>query len=162
MKATGKRGFLPVFLTTASPALRTQPGAQWCVFSCSVIFDSLDPFAPLWTVSLSGFSAHGIFQARILERVAIFLLWGESSWPKDWTWISCVFCNAGRFFIHWASHWGMLGHTWCSLNICWWNLWISNTSLSKTSEKKVCLGKPERLWYGLWRRDIGRSGKASW
>ena len=37
---------------------------------------------------------HGISQARILEWVAISFIRG-SSWPRDWTWVSCI---AGRFF----------------------------------------------------------------
>ena len=45
-----------------------------------------------------GSSVHGILQARILEWVAIFFSW-ESSWPRDWTWVSCI---AGRFFTLWA------------------------------------------------------------
>ena len=36
-----------------------------------------------------GSSAHGIFQARILEWGDISYLKG-SSWPRDWTWVSCV------------------------------------------------------------------------
>ena len=40
------------------------------------------------------FSVHGIFQARILEWVAISFSRG-SSWPGDWTWVSFI---AGRFF----------------------------------------------------------------
>ena len=38
--------------------------------------------------SLLGSSIHGIFQARILEWVAISFSKG-SSWPRDWTWASC-------------------------------------------------------------------------
>ena len=49
-----------------------------------------------------GSSVHRISQARILEWVAVNLLWG-SSWPKDWTWVSHV---AGRSF---TSHKGT-GH----------------------------------------------------
>ena len=41
-----------------------------------------------------GFSIYGIFQARILEWVAI-LYFGGSSQPRDRT---CVSCIAGRFF----------------------------------------------------------------
>ena len=37
-----------------------------------------------------GFSLHGIFQARILECVAISSSRG-SSWPRDGTWVSCRF-----------------------------------------------------------------------
>ena len=49
--------------------------------------------------SSSGFSVHGILQARILEWVAIPFSRG-SSWPRDQTWISCI---AGRFLTIWTS-----------------------------------------------------------
>ena len=49
-----------------------------------------------------GSSVHGIFQARILEWVAISSSRG-SSWPRDWTHISCVSCTAGEFFTGWAT-----------------------------------------------------------
>ena len=39
-------------------------------------------------------SVHGIFQARILEWVAISFTRG-SSWPRDWSHVSCI---VGRFF----------------------------------------------------------------
>ena len=45
--------------------------------------------------SLPGSSVHGILQARMLEWVAMPSSRG-SSWPGDWTCISCV---AGGFFI---------------------------------------------------------------
>ena len=38
-----------------------------------------------------GSSVHGVFQTRILESVVISYSRG-SSWPKDWTHISCVSC----------------------------------------------------------------------
>ena len=44
-----------------------------------------------------GSSAHGIFQARILEWIAIPFSSG-SSWPRGWTHISCISCIAGEFF----------------------------------------------------------------
>ena len=44
--------------------------------------------------SRPGSSAFEIFQARILEWAAISCSRG-SSWPRDWTHISCI---AGRFF----------------------------------------------------------------
>ena len=49
--------------------------------------------------SPSGVSIHGIFQARILEWVAISFSRG-SSWPRDWTQVSCI---AGGFFTVWAT-----------------------------------------------------------
>ena len=49
--------------------------------------------------SLSGSSVHGIFQARILEWIAISFTRG-SSWPRAGTWVSQI---AGRFFTIWAT-----------------------------------------------------------
>ena len=43
-------------------------------------------------------SIHGILWAKILEWIAIPFSRG-SSWPRDWTWVSCI---AGRFFTIWA------------------------------------------------------------
>ena len=51
------------------------------VLGCSVVSNS---WWPQMDCSLPGFSVHGIFQARILERVAISYSRG-SSWPMDWT-----------------------------------------------------------------------------
>ena len=44
-----------------------------------------------------GFSAQGIFQTRILERVAISFSRG-SFLPRDRTRVSCVSCIGDRFF----------------------------------------------------------------
>ena len=44
-----------------------------------------------------GFSFHGIFQARMLEWIAISSSRG-SFWHRDQTCISCIYCTAGRFF----------------------------------------------------------------
>ena len=46
-----------------------------------------------------GFSAHEIFQTRILEWVSISSS-KESSRPRGWTQVSCI---AGRLFIVWAT-----------------------------------------------------------
>ena len=53
--------------------------------------------------SLPGSSVHGIFQARILEWVAISFS-RRSSQPRDWTWVSCI---VGRCFYP-LSHQGSL------------------------------------------------------
>ena len=55
--------------------------------SCPTLCDPIDCSPP-------GSSVHGIFQARILEWVAISFSRG-SSWPRDWTWVSHI---SGRFF----------------------------------------------------------------
>ena len=49
--------------------------------------------------SLSGSSIHGIFQARVLEWIAIAFSRG-SSWPRNRTWVSHI---AGRCFTVWAT-----------------------------------------------------------
>ena len=48
-----------------------------------------------------GSSVHGILQAKILEQVAISSS-REYSWPRDWTWVSCVFRITDGFITHWA------------------------------------------------------------
>ena len=55
--------------------------------------------------SLSGFSVHGISQGKILEWATISFSRG-SSWPRDWTWVSCI--TGGllhcRQIPYWLSH----------------------------------------------------------
>ena len=63
-------------------------------------FVELNFFVYLFYICLSpGSSVHGIFQARILEWVAISFSRG-SSWPRDWTQVSHI---AGRLFTVWAT-----------------------------------------------------------
>ena len=47
---------------------------------------------------LPGSSVHGIFQARILEWIAVSFSRGSSQ-PRDWTWVSCI---VSRQFTIWA------------------------------------------------------------
>ena len=58
----------------------------------------VSPFCYPLNCSLSGLSVHGIFQARVLEWVAISFSRGSSQ-PRDWTQVSCI---AGRCFTVWA------------------------------------------------------------
>ena len=60
--------------------------------SCLTLCDPMD-------YSLSGFSIDGIFQARVLEWIAISFSRG-SSWPRNRTQVSCI---AGRHFTVWAT-----------------------------------------------------------
>lgn len=65
-----------------------------CVFSCSTMSDSFGP----WTVACQAHSGHRIFQARILEWICHFLLWGI--FPTQ-EWSPCLLCLlhlAGRSF----------------------------------------------------------------
>ena len=47
-------------------------------------------------------SVHGIFQARILDWVAISYSRG-SSWPRDWTQVSSISCIGRQILYHWAT-----------------------------------------------------------
>ena len=69
--------------------------------------------------NLPGSSVYEIFQARILEWVAISSS-GRSSQPRDWTHVSCVSCVAGGFFTCWAIREASL----CVYLICFWLHWI--------------------------------------
>ena len=60
--------------------------------SCLTLWDPMD-------CSLPGSSVYGIFQARILEWVAISFS-RRSSQPRDWTRVSCI---VGRCFTAWAT-----------------------------------------------------------
>ena len=60
--------------------------------SCPTLWDPLD-------CSLQTSSVHGIFQARVLEWVAISFSRGSSR-PRDQTQVSCT---AGRYFTVWAT-----------------------------------------------------------
>ena len=46
-------------------------------------------------MNCSMYSVHGISQARLLEWIAISFSRG-SSWPRDWTWVSCITGKAIR------------------------------------------------------------------
>ena len=68
-------------------------------------FYVLKSLSPVWLFvtpmdcSLPGFSTPGIFQASVLEWVAISFSRG-SSWPRNRTQVSCI---AGRCFTLWAT-----------------------------------------------------------
>ena len=78
----------------------------WMTFSLVKWSDShsvvSDPVTPWALYSPPGSSVHGILQARVLEWVAISFSRG-SSWPRDWTQVSCI---AGRLnrLSHEGSH----------------------------------------------------------
>ena len=74
--------------------------------SCPTLCDPMD-------CNLPGSSVHGIFQARILEWVAISFSRGSSP-PRDWTQISCI---AGGFFANWATREAPFFHDFSNLNL---------------------------------------------
>ena len=63
--------------------------------SCPTLCDPMDPSPP-------GSSVHGIFQARVLEWVAIPFSRGSSR-PRDGTPVSWVTCIARWILYHWAT-----------------------------------------------------------
>ena len=65
--------------------------------SCLTLCNPMDCSPP-------GSTVLGILQARILEWLAISLSRG-SSWPRAWTWVSCI---AGRFFTIWVTREALL------------------------------------------------------
>ena len=65
-----------------------------CAQLCPALYSSMDSAIP-------GSSVHGIFQARILEWVAISYS-RVSSLPRDWTWVSCI----GRQILYQLCHLG--------------------------------------------------------
>ena len=60
-----------------------------------------------------GSSVLGIFQARVLEWVAISLSRGSSP-PRGWTWVSCI---AGGFSANWATREAPFFHDFSNLNL---------------------------------------------
>ena len=80
------------YITTMYPAwgqflLPESEVTQWCLTLCNTM-----------GCSLPGSSIHGIFQARVLEWIAISFSRG-SYWPRDWTQVSCI---AGTCFTFWT------------------------------------------------------------
>ena len=66
-----------------------------CVHAASVVSDSVRPQEP------PGSSVHGVFQARILEWVAVSYSRGSS---RDQTCVSCVSSISRRILLPWRYH----------------------------------------------------------
>ena len=108
---------------------------------CSVI--KLCPtFCNPMDYSPPGSCVHGVFQARILEWVAISFCRGPSR-TRDWTCVSCV----GRWIpYHWATREALRPVSWtCNLHITKhthfkstvWRVWITlYACIQKLREKK--------------------------
>ena len=85
-------------------------------WSLSVVSDSLQPYSPP-----GSFSVHEIFQARILEWVAIFFSRGSSQ-PRDQTQVCHI---AGRLFTLWAMR-----EYHIKINFCKWLKELNETGLN--------------------------------
>ena len=92
-------------------------GCAWLIFvskplytGCYLITSVMSDSAAPWTVAHRS-SVDGIFQARILEWVAIPSSRG-SSWPRCWSWVSYISCF-GRQVVYHYHHLG----TWEGISI---------------------------------------------
>ena len=70
-----------------------------------------------------GSSVHGIFQARILEWVAISSSRGSSQ-PRDGNHISCVSCTGGQSLYHWVSWEALSPYYSAYVLIEWMSRWM--------------------------------------
>ena len=75
--------------------------------SCLTLCDPMD-------YSLPGFSIHGIFQARVLEWVAISFFRGSSR-PRDQTWVSLI---VGRCFYCLSHQGSQKNHSFDYMDLC--------------------------------------------
>ena len=100
-------------------------GAQ----SCPTLCDPMDCSPP-------GSSVHGIFQARILEWIAIPFSRG-SSWPRNQTSTSYISCFSKRILYHWG-HLGSPREGWFSLK--------TNTVIWKNVSVLLIIGNWDRIW----------------
>ena len=72
-----------------------------CAHACSVAQSCLTLCNPM-NCSPPGSSVHGIFQARILEQVAVSYS-RDSFWPRDQTHVFCVSCIGKQILYHCAT-----------------------------------------------------------
>ena len=92
----------------------------------SEVFQSCLTLCNPMDYSLPGSSVRGLFQARVLEWVAISFSRGSSQ-PRDWTWVSCI---ADRRFTIWVTR-EALRDTWNYRQIWTWSTkWSSEKANS--------------------------------
>ena len=66
---------------------------------CCVVTESCLTLCDPMDCSRSASSVHGISPARILEQVAM-----PFSWPRDWTWVSCIGRQRLYCWAPWEAH----------------------------------------------------------
>ena len=111
---------------------------------CPAFCDPMDCSPP-------GSSVHGIFQAKILEWIAISFSRGSSG-PRDWTWVSCT---AGRFFTIWATRESQGRKVKVLFYQNYWNK--SRTLCHIPSQKSHLRGKKRKhvTSFGEWKHVLG-------
>ena len=112
-----------IFIVTLSIIVKTKESevAQSCLTLCNPM-----------DCSLPGSSVQGIFQAIVLDRIAISFS-RRSSWPRDWTWVSCL---VDRCFTIWATQ----------ISPNWWV--DKQTGVHLYKEHYLAVKRNENSWYG--------------
>ena len=126
-------------------------GCEW-KWSHSVVSNSLD-------YSLAGSSVHGIFQAIVLECIAISFSRGSSQ-PRAWTRVSCI---VDRRFTVWATR-EVLDNKkgWAPKNWCFWTVVLEKTLESPLDSKEIKPVNPKgnqpefhwKDWCWCWSSNI--------
>ena len=109
--------------------------------------------------SLPASSVHGIFQAIVLEWVAISFSRG-SSWPRDRTQVSLT---VDRRFTIWATR-EVLKQDWALKNWCLWNVASEKTLESPLNSKEIKPVNPKgnKSWIFMGRTDVEAEGPIFW
>ena len=126
-----------------------QQNVKEYVFFYSEVAQSCPTLCDLIDYSLPGFSIQGIFQARVLEWVAISFSRGSSR-PRDQTQVSHI---VGRRFTHWAT-----GEAWGSrkedliLKIYMWVIFVWSFLVEELTVHHMTTGRKRislRLFCGF-------------
>ena len=137
-----------------------------CMYAWSVMSDSLQSHSP------PGFSVHGIFQARILEWVAIFSSRGSSQ-SRDRNHVSGV-SYIGRQILYHHTTWDSHQNSSVSYSIQHYGLkvrklYFSKSPLYKSSWRGGIFAKVTEwnhnclyLYYLVWKRNSYQSDQISW
>ena len=110
-------------------------GAQSCPTYCN----AMDCSPP-------GCSVHGIFQARILEWVAI-LFFRRSSQPRAHTRVSCIFCTGRQILYHFATWEDQKPNYWQKMNTRYIKFLHGKKKCSKDNKAQI---KKEEIWPKWW------------
>ena len=89
---------------------------------CCLVIVLSDSFVTPWTAACQAPLSVGFSQARILELVAISFSRG-TSWPRDWTQVSCISCIGRQILYHWATRKALYGcESWTVKKVEHWRI----------------------------------------
>ena len=133
-----------------------------CAHACSVAQSCLTLCNPM-NCSPPGSSVHGIFQARILEQVAVSYS-RDSFWPRDQTHVFCVSCIGKQILYHWAT-WEAQQHGIGNISRGLEILWLLSLVISHQSNWQYLSWGFFLRWQEIWwqREGVGpRAPKFKW